>query len=301
MQSGAAVAGAAVVSAKSTQAGPKKNPFIYCLNMATIRGYNLGLVTELEVAAKAGYSGVEPAIRKITEYRDGGGSLPELGKRIADLGLAVEGAIGFAKWIVDDDQMRAEGLEQMKREMDMLAQLGGRRIAAPPAGANKGPALDLRTVADRYRALLEIGDATGVTPSLELWGPSATLHSLGEVAFVLVECNHPKANLLLDAYHIYRGGSGFHGLKQFSAKSIQIFHLNDYPDMPRDRITDKHRVWPGDGVAPTQQILTDLACGRDRLVLSLELFNPAYWTTNAPATARLGLEKMKAQVALAMA
>ena len=30
---------------------------------------------------------------------------------------------------------RKEGTEQLKREMDMMAQLGCKRIAAPPAGA----------------------------------------------------------------------------------------------------------------------------------------------------------------------
>ncbi|MCF7849539.1 MAG: sugar phosphate isomerase/epimerase [Kiritimatiellales bacterium] len=297
IQSSAAVAGAAITTSIA-KAAPKKSPFSYCLNMATIKGYELSLVEELEVAAKAGYTGVEPWTRKISEYQKSGGSLADLGKRIQDLGLTVEGAIGFTRWILDDDKKRAAGLEQMKGEMDALAQIGGKRIAAPPAGANKGEPLDLKKAAERYRALLEIGDETGVMPALEIWGPSATLHSLGEAAFVLAECDHPKANLLADTYHIYRGGGGFHGLKIFSADALQIYHMNDYPDIPRDKITDRDRVWPGDGIAPTKEILTDLASGHDKLVLSLELFNPNYWTTDALTTAKLGLDKMKTQVAM---
>ena len=112
-----------------------------------------------------------------------GGKLADIRKRIEDRGLTVEGAISFTQWIVDDDARRAEALEQAKREMDILAQIGGKRIAAPPAGANgnNAPTLDLMKAAERYRALLELGDKMGVTPALELWGPSKNLHRLGRV------------------------------------------------------------------------------------------------------------------------
>lgn len=49
----------------------------------------------------------------------------------------MESGIGFAKWIVDDDDERGKGLEEAKRDMDTLAQIGGKRLAAPPAGATK--------------------------------------------------------------------------------------------------------------------------------------------------------------------
>ena len=71
----------------------------------------------------------------IEEYVKGGGSLKDLKRKIADLGLTVESAIGFPEWIVDDEARRAKGLEQAKREMDLVAQIGGKRLAAPPAGA----------------------------------------------------------------------------------------------------------------------------------------------------------------------
>jgi sugar phosphate isomerase/epimerase len=92
-------------------------------------------VDEIEIAAKAGYGGIEPWIREIDAYVESGGSLNDLRKRIADLGLVVESAIGFAEWIVDDDARRAKGLEEARRTMDIVRQIGGTRIAAPPAGA----------------------------------------------------------------------------------------------------------------------------------------------------------------------
>src|SRR5690349_5836100 len=110
----------------------KMEPFRYSLNTSTLRGHNLFLVEELEIAAGAGYQGVEPWIDELDRYVSEGGSLKELGQRIRDLGLTVENAIGFFAWIVDEEGERRAGLEEARRNMDMVAQIGGKRLAAPP-------------------------------------------------------------------------------------------------------------------------------------------------------------------------
>jgi sugar phosphate isomerase/epimerase len=277
----------------------KVGPFRYSLNTSTIRGQKLGLEKEIDTAAEAGYDAIEPWVSTIQEYMKAGGKLADVRKRIEDHGLTVEGAISFTQWIVDDDARRADALEQAKREMDLLAQIGGKRIAAPPVGANgnDAPILDLAKVAERYRAFLELGDKMGVTPGLELWGPSKNLHRLGQCAFVLVESGHPKACFVGDVYHIYRGGSDFAGLKTISGAAMPVMHMNDYPaDPPRERLADRDRVMPGDGIAPLPQILRTLRENGSRAVLSLELFSQKYWEKDAMEVARTGLAKMKAAV-----
>ncbi|MCH2180930.1 MAG: sugar phosphate isomerase/epimerase [Mariniblastus sp.] len=268
--------------------------FRYCLNTSTLRGQKLPLAEEVRIAAEAGYTGIEPWIREIQAHRDGGGSLADLKKQIADSGLTVESAIGFSNWIVDDDNKRSDALEQAKREMDLVRQIGGTRIAAPPAGATNQENLDLNAAARRYRALLELGQEMGVTPQLELWGFSKTLSRLGELAHVAVESGHPDACVMPDVYHIYKGGSDFNGLKLFNGQQIHVFHMNDYPAQPpRDQINDAARVYPGDGVAPLSEIFQTLRSIGFNGVLSLELFNPNYWKQDPREVARTGLQKMK--------
>ena len=288
--------------AQSPQGKDKvEDPFRYCLNMSTIRGQKLSLIEEIETAAKAGYDAIEPWMGKIDEYSKGGGSLPDLGKRISDLGLTVESAIGFAKWIVDDATQRKAGLEQAKRDMGKLQQIGGLRLAAPPVGATKGARLDLFEAAKRYRALLDLGDEMGVIPQVEVWGFSRNLSRLGESMFVAIESGHPQACLLPDVYHIFKGGSDFAGLTQISGKSIQVFHVNDYPaNPPRTEMKDSHRVYPGDGVAPLDMIFKTLVANGCRAALSLELFSPDYWKQDALEVARTGLMKTKESVARAI-
>ena len=95
-----------------------------------------------------------------------------------------------------------------------------------------------RPAAERFRALLEIGGQIGVIPQLEVWGFSTTLSKLGETMLVATESRHPKACVLLDVYHLYKGGSEFHGLRLLSGAAMNCFHMNDYPATPpRETIT----------------------------------------------------------------
>jgi 2-keto-myo-inositol isomerase len=249
----------------------------------------------VEIAAKAGYSAIEPWIRELDQYAKGGGSLKELGKRIQDKGLTVPSAIGFPEWIVDDDARRKKGVEEVKRCMDVVQQIGGKRLAAPPAGASGS--IDLVKAAERYRVLLELGDQTGVVPELEFWGPSKAISRLSEATFIAVEAGHPKACILADVYHLYKGGSKIDGLRLLSGAALPVLHFNDYPaEPPRTDINDAQRVYPGDGVAPLKAILQNLKAIGFRGFLSLELFNRDYWKQDALTVAKTGLEKMKAVV-----
>ncbi|MCE9530542.1 MAG: sugar phosphate isomerase/epimerase [Planctomycetes bacterium] len=261
-----AAAGVAALPVSAEAAEPSKmEPFGYCLNTSTIRGQGLPVDQKAEVAAKAGFKGFEPWIRELDEYVTKGGSLKDLGKKIADLGLSVESAIGFAEWIVDDDDRRRKALETANRDMEMV--------------------------------LAEVGAKAGIIPQVELWGFSKPLHKLGEVVFVAMESAHPQACILPDIYHIYKGGSEFKGLGLLNGNLIGIFHMNDYSDtFTREKIVDANRVYPGDGNGPLKQTIRTLRDIGYKGMLSLELFNPEYWKQDSLLVAKTGLEKMRAVV-----
>ena len=305
LTSGVAASGSLLLGVTRTARGADNDsaekPFGFCLNTSTIRGQKLELPAIVDIAAEAGYDAIEPWIPEIRRYAENGGNLADLRKRIEDRGLTVESAIGFARWIVDDDRQRAEGLETMRRDMDVLRQINGKRIAAPPVGATNQTDLNLFRAAERYGAVLELGQQMGVVPQVELWGFSKSLSRLGELLLVAAESGHPSACLLPDIYHIHRGGSDFHGLRLINGQVIHVFHVNDYPtDVGRETLTDADRVYPGDGGAPIQDILKTLYRSGFRGMLSLELFNRDYWKQDASVVARRGLEKMQEVVRSSM-
>jgi sugar phosphate isomerase/epimerase len=287
-------------AAEEPSAVKSLRPFLFSLNMATIQGQKLGIEKEVQVAAAAGYDAIEPWISSLDDFVKAGGKLADLKKQIADAGLTVESAIGFAEWLAEDDARRTKGFEQARHDMDLVAQIGGKRIAAPPAGAADVTGLDPQKAADRYHALLEIGDQIGVVAELELWSFSKSLGHLSECVAVAVQCGHPHACILADIFHLYKSGSDYRGLAVVNGRAATVIHMNDFPaDPPREKIDDSYRVYPGDGFYPVADALRLLRDTGGQRVLSLEVFNRDYWKQDALTVARTGLAKMKKVVAAA--
>ncbi|MBI5834027.1 MAG: sugar phosphate isomerase/epimerase [Armatimonadetes bacterium] len=293
-----AAGGLLAAGALSAQPRPKVAPsFGYCLNMGFLRAFRLPLDQEIAVAAEAGYGAIEPWIDNVRRYLDAGHTADELRRLLADKGLAVPGAIGFANWLADDDAARAKGLEQAKADLELVKSLGGTALAAPPVGHTDQP-IDPHVAATRYRALLDTAEPIGVTPLLEIWGFARSVQSLPEALAIAAEAGHPRAAILPDVYHLYRGGSSFAALGLLANSAFPLLHMNDYPDTPaREQLKDSDRRLPGEGVAPWQQILGGL---RDRGWtgwLSIELFPGTAPGETALGRAKQGLAAMRALVA----
>lgn len=268
--------------------------FSYCLNTSTISGQEPGLIKSIEIAAEAGYDGIELWVRDVKAYLDVGNSAPELKQFIEKKGLRVENAIGFAPWLAQGEDKKEKGFAQMEEEMKMMASIGCLRIAAAPAGVSADQPLDLFEAGRRYHDLIDIGKHLGIMPQLEFWGASPSLYHFSQVMMVAAAANHPDVHLLPDVYHLFRGGSGFQAIKMLSGHVIEIFHMNDYVDtIPREKQQDKDRVYPGEGVAPLHQILTDLYQSGGKKVLSVELFNEAYWEEDPLVVAQTAIQKIK--------
>jgi 2-keto-myo-inositol isomerase len=301
---GAAIGIAASVTpaAAKAQRLTKNEPFVYGLNTSTLRGHKLPLTEVVDITAKAGFRAIEPWMDEINTHVQKGGSLKDLRKQLADRGLAVVSAIGFFDWIVDDDARRKKALEQAKRDMELVQQIGGTGIAAPASGATDRTDINLDRAAERYRTLCELGDQFGVAPQVEVWGFSKTLQRLAPAVYIAIESGHPKACVLADVYHLYKGGSSFDTVKLLSGVAMHNFHLNDYPaDPPRDKIGDADRVYPGDGIAPLTQLFRDLRDVGFKGALSVELFNREYYKQDALRVAKTAFEKSRAAVKKAFA
>src|SRR6185369_10335329 len=110
------------------------------------------------------------------------------------------------------------------------------------------------------------------------------------------------ACVLADIFHLYKGGSDFHGLALLGPTTVQVLHMNDYPaEPPREKIDDSYRIYPGDGTAPVADILRALRKNGGQKVLSLELFNRKLWAEDPLQVAKAGLAKMKAVAEQAVA
>ena len=268
-------------------------PFSYCLNTSTIRSDGATILDMIDTTADAGYDGIEPWVAELDAWVDGGGTLAQVKARADERGLSIVNLIGFPEWAVPEDDRRAKGFEEAARCFQIAEDLGCPCVAAPPFGIHDRN-VDLLPVTERFAELVDLAAESGVTPLLEYWGIAQTLGRTGEVLMIAAECGRPGVQLLADVFHMYKGSGHHVGFEHFGAGRLGLVHVNDYPASPtRADITDADRVYPGDGLAPWPQIVASLKTIGFTGMLSLELFNEAYWAQGPTVVAREGLAKLK--------
>jgi len=279
---------------KTTRA---RAPFHFCLNTSTINGRKLGVLNAIEIAAAAGYDGVEVWMQDVRALMNSGQGPSTIREKAQDLDIRIVSAITFPRWIVDDELERQKAMEELRQELAIMAEMGCPLMAAPPVGATTGHLINLYQAAERYRCLLDLCQEYQVIPQLEIWGFSANLHSLGEALFIAAQSGHPRASILADVYHLYRGGSFFDSLKYIPAEALHLFHMNDYPVSPSAKqLKDSDRVLPGEGIAPWKLMIEQLRAKEKPITLSLELFRQDLWEQPPLLVAQKGLQAMKSVV-----
>ena len=252
-------------------------PFRVSLNASTLMAYELPVDEQVDMIAAAGFDGAELWMRDIRAYLEKGGTTAKLKEQLEAGNLLLENIIGFSQWCNDDAEERAKALEVLREEMEIIASLGGGYIATPVMGMDRLDPAKFGEYAERYRAILELGDATGVVPLLELWGMGA-LHRVSDCAQITIATGHPKAAMLLDIYHVHRGGNSWETLDVLNGGRMPVMHMNDYPATPAwNELTDADRVLPGEGACPFHEVIPKLYKAGFRGGFSVELFNRGYW------------------------
>ena len=146
----------------------------------------------------------------------------------------------------------------------------------PAAGATRN-----QIIAESVNVLTELCDIAGphgVKLAFEFLGqPDCSVQTLGLANDVIRQVERDNIGLILDSFHYYAGNSTSDMIRATDPRSLFVFHINDAEDLPREDLNDSHRLLPGLGILPLQEIVTSLrAIGYDG-VASVEIFRPAYW------------------------
>lgn len=263
--------------------------FSYCLNSSTIRP--TPILDKIRIARTAGYSAIELWHDDIESHIEQGGTIADIRKAVEDQGLIVPTTISVKGWFETTGNEHQAALERCRRRMAHAVEVGAiYLIAGPPTGK-----ADRQLGARNYRELVELGLSFGIKPAMEFLGFVEELNTIEAALDVVVQAGHPAGTVVLDPFHIFRGGGSPESISKLKAEQIAIFHFNDTPATPmRIEQHDRHRVYPGDGHLDLRRQLDLLRqIGYSRW-LSLELFREDLWSKDPLEVARVGIEKMRA-------
>jgi 2-keto-myo-inositol isomerase len=264
------------------------------LNGATIM--RSPLADDVEIAAGCGYDALEIWAGKLPAYLESR-TLDDLRERMRTLGI-VPWCINS---IEDITGRNADGRRALLAETARLASTA-RAIGAPSIVVVPGrtAVFDRRAaIGESIGVLREMADVAGdVSLAFEFLGkPGCAVPTLDMASEIVDGVGRPNVGLVIDTFHFYTGGSELGDIASVPVDRLLVVHLNGCEDLPKDALTDAHRLYPGEGAIPIVEILTLL---RDRGfdgTASIEIFRPEYWEQDSANVAAIARDRALAVLA----
>jgi len=262
-------------------------PLKHALNLATIR--NAPLAKKLELSRGAGYDGVGLWVNETEEAARAGEDLQGVGRALKDHGLIAAELCFVGGWMYPQEGECARAREQAEGAFRIAEILECECVVACASGGTG----DLDDAASDFAALCDLAQRYGVRVALEFLGGAQQVKDVRTAWQIVDAVDAPNGGLLIDTFHFYKGGSEVADLEPLRGDKVFLVHVNDCPDLPREELEDRHRVFPGAGVLPLDVIAAALVNKGYRGFLSLELFNEDYWAADPYLIAQEGIHSMK--------
>jgi 2-keto-myo-inositol isomerase len=237
------------------------------------------LLTDIKAASAAGFDLLEIWSAKLYEYLKV--------NTAADLksSLAEHGIDAYSINSIEHVTFRSPGdYAAVREECETLSKIAG-EIGCPYIVVVPGlmPENGSReqVIEESVRVLNElagIAEPHGVSLAFEFLGqPDCSVQTLDLCNEIVEKVGRESIGNVIDTFHFYAGNSSFEAIDSMRPEKLFIFHINDAEDLPKEQLTDAHRLYPGTGILPIAQIKEHFdKIGYDRMV-SIEIFRPEYW------------------------
>lgn len=239
------------------------------------------LRTDIQVAGAAGYDALEIWAAKLDTALASGVTLATVKQWLDDAGLQAH-TINSLENVTFRD---AAGWQTVAERATQLAEYA-QALDCPWIVAVPGPRPPGVSEADIQANAIEaldrlatIWSAHRVGTAFEFLGFAETCVNRLDQAWAIVQAlGRPDVALIIDAFHAWVGGSNWSDIDRIDPRRVAVVHLDDAPAGPPASWRDPDRVLPGLGVIPNADLVARLARRGWDGVVSVELFNPEYWT-----------------------
>jgi 2-keto-myo-inositol isomerase len=135
--------------------------------------------------------------------------------------------------------------------------------------------------------------AFGVKLGLEFRGRATFCASLDTAIALVKACGEGNVGVCLDLFHYYTGPSKFEDLALLDRDNLAHVQVCDVAGVARELASDSDRILPGEGDFRLGPIIERLKSIGYEGYVSLELFNPVLWESNAGRVASLGMRAVR--------
>lgn len=247
------------------------------LNGATIM--HADLETDIRAASEAGYELLEIWAAKLREFLKTK-STDDLKELLEEHDLEP-----YSINSIEHITFRTpEEYEKIKAECEELCRIAGEidcpYVVVVPGKLPENPNKE-QIIAESVKVLNELGDIAekcNVSLAFEFLGQTdCSVQTLDLCNEIVEKVDRENIGNVIDTFHFYAGNSSFEAIENMKPEKLFIFHINDAENLPKENLTDAHRLYPGEGILPIKEIKEKFdEIGYDRMV-SIEIFRPEYW------------------------
>jgi len=206
--------------------------------------------------------------------------------RLAD--LAVAEVTGIPNWTESTPTAHSLAMVQAEALFEMAADLDCSVVVADPPVEG----VEVLPAATAFGDLCRLADRFKVRVGLEFLGPAHSVSTFASAWQIVELADMSNGGLVLDTFHFHRSGCTLEMLESVPAEKVFLVQVSDSVDLPLRELEDRHRVYPGSGVIPLDQLLAALDGKGYSGYYSLELHNEGYWEEDPLVVAREGLRAM---------
>lgn len=247
-----------------------------------------GLETDIKAASAAGFDLIEIWAAKLRTYLKTN-TVQQLKDLLKEYNLEPY-SINSIEHITFRSETDYEDIKAQTEELSSVAEEIGCPyvVVVPgklPVNASKNEIID-----ESVRVLNELGDIAekhNVSLAFEFLGQTdCSVQTLDLCNEIIEKIDRKNIGNVIDTFHFYAGNSSYQAIENMNPEKLFIFHINDAEDLPKDKLTDAHRLYPGTGILPIKEIKDRFdKIGYDKMV-SIEIFRPEYWSEDPFEVAR---------------
>jgi 2-keto-myo-inositol isomerase len=247
------------------------------------------LPTDIKAAGAAGYDLVEIWAAKLREYLKTN-TPADLKNLFAENNVSPYSINSIEHITFRTPEDYAEIQAECRELSSIASEIGCPYIVVVP-GKLPDDASEDHIIDESARVLNELGDIAleyGVSLAFEFLGQTdCSVQTLDLAKTIVEKVDRDNIGLVIDTFHFYAGNSSFGAIETLDPAKLFIFHINDAEDLPKETLTDAHRLYPGTGILPIREMKEAFdRIGYNRMV-SIEIFRPEYWNQDPYEVARL--------------
>ncbi|MGI8669726.1 MAG: sugar phosphate isomerase/epimerase family protein [Aridibacter sp.] len=205
------------------------------------------LETDIKAASRAGFELIEIWASKLREFLKT--------KTTADLKNLLEknnlepysiNSIEHITFRNAEDYLKIKG--ETEEYSKIAAEIGCPYVVIVPGKLPENTGKDV-ILNESVKVLNELGDIAAkynVGLAFEFLGQTdCSVQTLDFCKEIIEKVNRENIGLVIDTFHFYAGNSSFEAIETLNPEKLFIFHINDAENIPKEHLTDAHRLYPG--------------------------------------------------------